>query len=75
VLPASPLAHALGFQPLPGLFFAALVAMVVAYIGLIEVGKRLFYGSSSSAPRARRRDPAVRHLRRRAAYFSLHAAP
>jgi Mg2+-importing ATPase len=48
--------------------------MVVAYIGLIEVGKRLFYGRSSTAPRGRSRDPAVRHLRRRAAYFSGHAA-
>jgi P-type Mg2+ transporter len=72
LLPASPIAATLGFQPLPAGFFAALVLMVVCYLVLIEVGKRLFYGAA--AP------PAVplprlghRHLRRRAAYFSTGA--
>jgi len=74
VLPSTPLAHTLGFQPLPGLFFAALAAMVIAYLGLIEVGKRLFYGAAQTVPdkpppdaHRRRR----RHLRRRAAHFSI----
>jgi len=35
LLPATPLAHILGFQPLPAGFFAALAAMVVAYLALI----------------------------------------
>ena len=77
LLPATPLAHTLGFQPLPGGFFAALVGMVVGYLALVEVGKRLFYGAAAAvaagprAPHTRRH-----HLRRRAAYFSTvaHAA-
>jgi Mg2+-importing ATPase len=43
ILPGSPLGPILGFQPLPAGYFAVLVAMVLAYLGLIEAGKRLFY--------------------------------
>jgi P-type Mg2+ transporter len=43
VLPFTPVARTLGFQPLPGLFFLALAGMVVSYLALIEVGKRWFY--------------------------------
>ena len=39
------LAHVLGFQPLPGTFFAALAGIVVCYLALIEVGKYWFYRS------------------------------
>jgi P-type Mg2+ transporter len=74
LLPATPLAHTLGFQPLPGGFFAALAGMVVGYLGLIEVGKRIFYGAAPAASHARRPYNRNRHLRRRAAYFSS-AAP
>ncbi|MCM2417731.1 magnesium-translocating P-type ATPase [Streptomyces sp. RKAG293] len=72
VLPATPLAHTLGFAPLPLGFFAALAAMVVCYLGLIEIGKRLFYRKQSAAPTdpIRKRDP-WRHLRRRGAGFSV----
>ncbi|MHB8682169.1 MAG: magnesium-translocating P-type ATPase [Acidimicrobiales bacterium] len=42
-LPYSPFAHALGFHPLPALFFVALVGMVAAYLTLVEFGKRLFF--------------------------------
>jgi hypothetical protein len=70
LLPATPLAHVLGFQPLPAGFFAALAAMVVAYLALIEFGKRIFYGAAARAPRTRRPYSKHRHLRRRAAYFS-----
>jgi Mg2+-importing ATPase len=70
VLPATPIAAALGFQPLPGGFFAALAVMVACYLGLVEVGKRLFYGAAP-APVGRPVLPAGhRHLRRRAFYFS-----
>jgi Mg2+-importing ATPase len=71
VLPATPLAHTLGFSPLPGAFFAALALMVVAYMILIEFGKRFFYRTArrTTTPRSggytRRR-----HLRRRLAQFS-----
>ncbi len=69
VLPATPLAQTLGFQPLPAGFFAALVGMVICYLGLIEVGKRLFYGRTGPVAVAK---PVTsrRHLRRRAAVFS-----
>lgn len=42
-LPFTPLAGWLGFVPLPALFFAALLTMVVAYLALVEVVKRWFY--------------------------------
>ncbi len=74
LLPATPLAHTLGFSPLPGAFFLALSGMVVAYLVLIEFGKRLFYRTAyapiaAPAPRGTR----ARHLRRRAARFSTAA--
>ncbi|GAA3113997.1 Mg2+-importing ATPase [Kribbella aluminosa] len=69
VLPATPIAHALGFQPLPGAFFAALIAMVISYLMLIEAGKRIFYGAAEAVSRPPRPDRR-RHLRRRAGYFS-----
>ncbi len=43
LLPFTPLAAWLGFVPLPPLFFAVLVGMIVAYLGLVEVTKRWFY--------------------------------
>jgi Mg2+-importing ATPase len=70
VLPSTPLAHTLGFSPLPAAFFAALVGMVVGYLVLIEVGKRIFYRVAAVHPRPRRRYDKVRALRRRAARFS-----
>ncbi len=73
LLPATPLAHSLGFQPLPAGFFAALAGMVVCYLVLIEIGKRIFYGSAPAAPPTRRNYSPHRHLRRRTAYFSTAA--
>ena len=70
VLPATGLAHTLGFQPLPGAFFAALAGMVIGYLALIEVGKKLFYRTASVTPTTRQRYSSRRHLQRRAAQFS-----
>ncbi|MEV8523587.1 magnesium-translocating P-type ATPase [Streptomyces sp. NPDC052000] len=70
VLPATPLAPALGFQPLPGGFFATLVGMILAYLALVEIAKRLFYGAAVPAPPIPRHYAGHRHLRRRAARFS-----
>ena len=75
VLPATPLAETLGFRPLPGGFFAVLAAMVVAYLVLVEIGKRVFYGAAAGTPTPRSRHGRRRHLRRRAAYFSALAQP
>jgi Mg2+-importing ATPase len=44
LLPLTPLSAWLGFTPLPPLFFAFLALMVISYLGLVEVTKRLFYG-------------------------------
>lgn len=42
-LPFSPFGDTLGFANLPIGFFAFLSAMVIAYLVLVEVGKREFY--------------------------------
>jgi Mg2+-importing ATPase len=69
MLPATPLAHTLGFSPLPAAFFIALAGMVVGYLVLIECGKRIFYRAANTKPRPRRYSRA-RALRRRASRFS-----
>jgi len=43
LLPYTPLAPWLGFEPPPALFFAFLVGMVVTYLALVEVVKTWFY--------------------------------
>jgi Mg2+-importing ATPase len=76
VLPATPIAKTLGFSPLPGAFFAALVGMVIAYLLLIEIGKRYFYRVArvtiTAAPRPYVR---TRHVIRRAARFTTAQRP
>lgn len=78
VLPATPLAHTLGFQPLPAAFYAVLAGMTVAYLGLVEVGKIVFYRASRTQAATVATAPATpsdpgRFLRRRAAHFSSAA--
>jgi Mg2+-importing ATPase len=78
VLPFTPLAPTLGFTALPMTFFAVLVGMVLAYLALIELAKRLFYGAAESSARgaapARRR--GRRHeVQRRANRFSGAVRP
>jgi len=69
-LPATPLAHTLGFSPLPVTFFVALAAMVAGYLVLIEFGKRIFYRRAAHTPPSRRRYSHMRSVRRRATRFS-----
>ncbi|MGW2701505.1 magnesium-translocating P-type ATPase [Streptomyces sp. NPDC001340] len=73
-LPATPLADVLGFQLLPAGFFAAVAAMVVVYLLLVEIGKRIFYRTARAPARPQ---PALghRHMRRRAARFSTVTRP
>jgi Mg2+-importing ATPase len=69
LLPATPLAHVLGFEPLPAAFYAVLAGMVVGYLVLIEIGKHFFYHATRpGTPQPVR--PSGRGLRRRAARFS-----
>ncbi|MBX3155319.1 MAG: magnesium-translocating P-type ATPase [Deltaproteobacteria bacterium] len=44
LLPYSPLAHGLGFEPLPAGYFAFLAGTVVTYLVLVEVVKRRLLG-------------------------------
>jgi Mg2+-importing ATPase len=41
ILPWSPVAHALGFVPLPAAYFAFLALAAATYMGLVEVVKRI----------------------------------
>ena len=74
VLPATPLAHTLGFQPLPVTYFAALAGMVAGYLVLIEIGKKIFYrvasGDTATSVPTAPLDNRRRHLLRRATHFS-----
>ncbi|MFE3260196.1 magnesium-translocating P-type ATPase [Nocardia sp. NPDC059091] len=69
LLPLTPLAATLGFQPLPGAFFVALLAMIVVYLALAETAKHWFFRTPPAVPAARDRRPDHR-LRRRAARFA-----
>ncbi len=70
VLTISPLAHTLGFTPLPWQFFAVLGAFVVSYLILVELAKMMFYAEPMNhiEPTQRTRGRAHR-IRRRAARF------
>jgi Mg2+-importing ATPase len=75
VLLASPFGAMLGFRPLPGLFFLALVVMVVAYLLLIELSKYWFYRTYRESTPAAAPPPVPRRRRRvqrRAARFTTH---
>ena len=76
ILPFTPAAHLLGFATLPLAFFLILVAMVLAYLALVEFVKSRFY-----AHEARRIRPArvttheqrlAHRIRRRAGVFIRH---
>ena len=43
LLPFTPWASYLGFVPLPAAFFVLLTALLLAYLLLVEIGKRWFY--------------------------------
>jgi Mg2+-importing ATPase len=45
VLPYTPVAGLLGFEPLPGLFLVGVAVIVALYVVAAEVAKRLFYRS------------------------------
>ncbi|HVT75428.1 MAG TPA: magnesium-translocating P-type ATPase [Acidimicrobiales bacterium] len=69
LVPLSPLAHGLGFAHPPFAYFGALLAMVVAYVGLAEVAKREFYRYPHGPVRPKR-SHTDRRIERRAARFS-----
>ncbi len=70
VVTISPLAHTLGFTPLPWQFFAVLAGFVVSYLVLVELAKVMFYAEPihlAGAPRRTR--GRAHHIGRRAARF------
>lgn len=76
VLPFSPLADVLGFTALPAGFLAALVAMILVYLVLIELGKRRFYRVRPHGPPiARPRPDRQRRIHRRASRWTTRTRP
>jgi Mg2+-importing ATPase len=69
-LPFTPLSRLLGFQPLPIGFFAALAGMVLAYLALIELAKRIFFANPAGRLPSLRHRGRDHHLQRRASRFS-----
>jgi P-type Mg2+ transporter len=78
VVPFTPVAHLLGFAPLPPVFFLILFGMVVTYLGLVEAAKIAFYAVHprpfSKAPTTSR-ERHMRRVFRRLSLFSRHGAP
>ncbi|HEX5192059.1 MAG TPA: magnesium-translocating P-type ATPase [Solirubrobacteraceae bacterium] len=70
LLPFSPAAHLLGFSALPAGYFAFLVAMVIVYMVLIELGKQRFYRPRPAGPPLAR-PPAHQRMHHRAARWSV----
>jgi Mg2+-importing ATPase len=76
VLPFSPLAHVLGFVALPAGFLAALMAMIVVYLALVELGKVRFYRTRPQGPPVARRWPDREHwIHHRATRWSIPGRP
>ncbi len=73
ILPYSPLAEVLGFEPLPLDFLAVLALMVVTYLALVELGKYVFFTRLGQAARPLAIKPPrkERRIQRRAAGWSL----
>ena len=70
-LTVSPLAHTLGFTPLPGPFYAVLAGFVVIYLLLVELAKKFFYAEPMRLFGAPHRTRGTEHrIHRRAARFS-----
>jgi Mg2+-importing ATPase len=71
----SPATAVLGFAPLPWYFFAALAAMTVVYLALVEVTKKYFYRRVEALGVSSRRTRGRTHrIHRRAARFSHHGS-
>lgn len=67
-LPFTPIAPLIGFAALPLPFFGILVAMIAAYLLLVDLAKAIFYRHLQQAVPRKKRD--LRRLRRLAARWS-----
>jgi Mg2+-importing ATPase len=71
LLTVSPLAHILGFTPLPWRFFCVLGAFVIIYLVLVELAKKVFYSEPVRLFGQPHRTREYAHrVHRRAARFS-----
>ncbi len=72
-LPFSPLAHAFGFVGLPGSLVGAILGLIVLYLLLLELAKRVFYAHEpvTAAPAAVR-SPHEHRVARRASRWTVH---
>jgi Mg2+-importing ATPase len=80
ILPYSPVSHVLGFRALPATFLAVLVAMIVTYLALAEIGKHVFFRSARLRPSIHRPLAVApshheRHQRQRAIRFAWGHRP
>jgi len=46
IIPYTPIAHVFGFVPLPGLFMVWLVGLLISYVVLVEIAKKILYRKS-----------------------------
>ena len=75
ILPFTPLASVFGFTPLPAAFMGILLVMIVTYLLLVDLGKRVFFrGERKGAPVATRRPPPERRIHRISTRWT-HPAP
>ena len=72
LIPQSPLNDTLGFAPLPAVFFAVLVAFVVAYLASVEVAKFFFYKTAVPTTAQPLRRGHTHRIHRLAARWSHH---
>jgi Mg2+-importing ATPase len=75
ILPFTPLAHVLGFSPLPITFFLILVAMVIVYLALVELVKGRFFARERgrlAKPPTTHEQRLMRRIRRRSSRFMRH---
>ncbi|MGD0948380.1 MAG: magnesium-translocating P-type ATPase [Candidatus Binatia bacterium] len=70
ILPFSPLAHLLGFRPLPASFLAILILMIGTYLALVELAKVYFFAPPAKQPLAARRKRSERRVQRVATRWS-----
>jgi len=77
VLPFTPLAGPLGFTTLPISFFLILLAMILAYLVLVEFAKQRFYAHQPHPDRTKLTadERHERRLRRRSHRFVVHTGP
>ncbi|GAA1240347.1 magnesium-translocating P-type ATPase [Oryzihumus leptocrescens] len=74
LITVSPVSHLLGFTVPPPDFLAVVAVMVLAYLALIEGGKRVFYADHRPPPVVPRARDVSHQVHRRAARFSHRGA-